>query len=128
MSRAIHEAIQSRLTAISGTRDDFLFSEYSQASDVKAHGEMLDLIKMSKGYFTFGTFRPVISQTFEDDLDIVSEHLKRAGIMSLVVVDLTREDVKVAVVNVIIPGLEGPRLSFYTPGKCSERYKRNLGL
>ena len=126
LSRAIHEAIQSRLTAISGSRDDFLFSEYSRASHPDDHAQMLAVATATLCRRGFGCLRPPLADHFEGDLATVMACLRQAGIDQLVVVDLRREDVGIPVVKVVIPGLEGPPLASYTPGTRARRYERNL--
>lgn len=126
LSRAIHEAIQSRLTAISGSRDDFLFAEYRRASDPDDHAHVLATIRGTSCTRLFGQVRPPLAATFEDDLGTVMASLARCGVRSLNAVDLTRPEIGIPVVKVVIAGLEGPRLQSYTPGLRARRYERNL--
>jgi YcaO-like protein with predicted kinase domain len=126
LSRAIHEAIQSRLTAISGSRDDFLFSEYSRASNADDHAHMLAVANGTPCSRQFGHVRPPLADYFEADLATIMTRLQQVGVEQLVAVDLGRDDVGIPVVKVVIPGLEGPRLSAYTPGARARRYQRNL--
>ena len=49
-------------------------------------------------------------------------NLRQAGIEQVAVVDLTREEFKIPVVRVIIPGLEAPHDDdTYVPGARAER-------
>lgn len=126
LSRAIHEAIQSRLTAISGSRDDFRFAEYSRASNPDDHAHMLAVITGTPGARTFGAVRPPLASDFEGDLATIMAGLRHAGISSLIAVDLSRPEIGIPVVKVLVPGLEGPPLQSYKSGPRARRYKRNL--
>ena len=126
LSRAVHEAIQSRLTAISGSRDDFRFSEYSRASNPDDHAHLLAVITGTPGARPFGAIRPPLAHDFEGDLATVMSRLRHAGIDSMIVVDLSRPEIGIPVVKVVVPGLEGPPIQSYSPGPRARRYKRNL--
>jgi len=126
LSRAIHEAIQSRLTAISGSRDDFRFAEYSRASNPDDHAHMLALITGTPAALAFGAIRPPLASDFEGDLATLMARLRGAGIACLAVVDLSRPEIGIPVVKVVVPGLEGPPLQSCIPGPRARRYERNL--
>jgi YcaO-like protein with predicted kinase domain len=126
LSRAIHEAIQSRLTAISGSRDDFLHSEYSRSSNPDDHAHMHAMITGKPCTRQFAAIRPPLADNFEADLATIMDKLRQAGIDSIVAVDLSRIDVGIPVVKMVIPGLEGPRLQAYSMGTRARRYQRNI--
>ena len=69
---------------------------------------------------------PLDTKTFEDDVAILLERLRAIGIASVVVVDLSREEVGIPVVKVIVPGLEGhSHGASYRPGaRAQARAKR----
>jgi YcaO-like protein with predicted kinase domain len=46
------------------------------------------------------------SNDFLDDINLVTERLRAAGLDRIIAVDLTREPIGVPVVRVIVPGLE----------------------
>lgn len=117
LSRALTEAVQSRLTHIAGSRDD-MFSYETQANpdDVRATAE---LAQRSAGR----AFKAVdlSTQTFEDDLAELASALARIGSEEIAVVDLTRPEVGIPVVKVIVPGLEtNPEDPSYVPGGRAE--------
>jgi len=116
--RALTEAVQSRLTYISGSRDDLFRYEYATAPDPEAaalHAEMF-----AQPGVALRKFRDVPNfdtETFDDDLAILLAHLRAVGIDSVITVDLTRPEFGIAVVRVVIPGLEGPDAEpVYVPG------------
>lgn len=100
LSRALCEAAQERLTLISGARDDLRQRFYD---DIGAQGvfEIEDGIRFSSG-------PSKDFATCEEDVAWELEQLSRVGIRQAVMVDLTMGLVPgVAVVRVVIPGLEG---------------------
>jgi ribosomal protein S12 methylthiotransferase accessory factor YcaO len=46
--------------------------------------------------------------TFDDDIAFISNRLANVGLSSILRVDLSRPDVGISVVRVIVPGLEAP--------------------
>lgn len=120
MLRAITEAVQGRVVYVAGSRDDlFDHARYSvnrssphpfafSAADV----EWRD----ASGYVSEAT------DTFEDDLAIVLERLQRAGLPRAIVVDLSKAELGIPVVRVIVPGLEGYAFPYYRPGRRAEQF------
>ena len=49
---------------------------------------------------------PVLTPMTSDDLQVVRKQLNSRGFKSTVIVDLTRKDLGIPVVRVIVPGLE----------------------
>jgi ribosomal protein S12 methylthiotransferase accessory factor len=56
----------------------------------------------------FAAVPAFVSDNIDQDVAWELETLRSAGIREVVVVDLTREEFGIAVVRVIVPGLEGP--------------------
>ena len=48
------------------------------------------------------------SETFEDDAAWMLDRLTAVGIKQAIVVDLTRPEIGLPVVRVVVPGLDGP--------------------
>ncbi len=98
---AIGEALQSRLTTISGARDDFQPAVYRQriASDILIYPRCRPE----------GAKPRVAPPKIEirDALDMLLGRLKAASVDSVIVVPL-QEDADYAVAKVIVPGLEHP--------------------
>jgi ribosomal protein S12 methylthiotransferase accessory factor len=64
------------------------------------------------------------SGTCAEDLAWLLERLREIGIAEVVEVDLTREEFGIAVVRVVIPGLEGPDdHDRYAPGPRVRRLR-----
>ncbi|MET0132683.1 MAG: YcaO-like family protein [Kibdelosporangium sp.] len=102
--RAVTEAIQSRLTTIAGSRDDMF--EYETRANPDDLRVMMDSVAGSPGQREFPDGPSRTTDTFEGDLEVLLGSLRAIGIENAVVVDLTRPDVGIPVVKVVVPGLE----------------------
>jgi ribosomal protein S12 methylthiotransferase accessory factor len=111
--RAITEAVQSRLTHIAGSRDDmFHYDTQANPDDV---GGTSRLLKRDSVPFTYSDFS---TDSFEDDIEVILQTLQAVGVGSVIVVDLTRAEVGIPVVKIIVPGLEAnPDSADYVPGE-----------
>jgi len=101
--RALTEAAQGRLAAISGGRDEptrwDVQPEPGQQPEPDLAGEPVR---------DFASVPAFASDSFDADVSWELGQLRAAGLSEAVVVDLTREEFGLPVVRVIIPGLEGP--------------------
>ncbi len=105
--RALTEVAQSRATQIHGTREDTTRAVFMR----KAGYERMK--RINKHWFGDYTEKIDLSQmknkstsSFKDDLEISMEELKKTGIEEVFYVDLTRSEIDIPVVRVVIPGLE----------------------
>lgn len=99
--RALTEAVQSRLTAIAGSRDDIWREEYEGFQE-RHPAPLLPPPDPLRPY-------PGVSreaETFEEDVAWELDRLRDAGIDRVIVVDLTMPQLGLPVVRVVIPGLE----------------------
>ena len=116
LARALTEAAQSRVTYISGARDDAGRSAYLDRRD---EGTKAD----ARRYFeqpmqrAFGDVAGHLADDVDADLQWLLERLDAAGVRQVVEVDLSSPKLPVSVVRVVIPGLEGVcTMPSYTPG------------
>lgn len=115
LMRAVSEAVQSRATVISGSRDDTYYRDYSVFLSE-------DTMRQSAAGVEAVATRPfdrasLATDSFEGDVAVLLENVRRAGIASVVVCDLTDPAIGIPVVKVIAPGLEGLRERLdYQPG------------
>lgn len=105
--KALLEVAQSRLTQIHGAREDTMYAEHSRKlgyermkrinkmwlSDAGPEVKLSDLPRLD-------------TDDIFDDLQVVRSRLNSRGLKNTVVVDLTRKDLGIPVVRVIVPGLE----------------------
>jgi ribosomal protein S12 methylthiotransferase accessory factor len=114
--RALCEAAQSRLTRIAGSRDDLVPSHYRDHNHaLVAQSSKAISVKRSEG---------IHKDTIEEDLAWVEEKLAACGMGERLVINLTRDDMKLPVVKIIVPGLEAPPEIRCKPGKRAMRYRR----
>ena len=103
--KAITEAIQSRLTYISGSRDDLLRSKYIR---LQAQANEKNIQSMLSGIQPSGNFADLPSletNCMKDDILTQLSLLKEKEFDQVVVVDMSQSQLGISVVRVIIPGL-----------------------
>ncbi len=108
LSRALTEAAQSRLSFISGVRDDMSRKDYEQFLSLteykKWHKNITEGDAESKD---FQEIKSLDTGVTEEDLKLLLQKLTDVGITEAVSVDLTKAEFNIAVTKVIVPGLEG---------------------
>lgn len=100
--RAITEAAQSRLTAISGARDDFLPDLYRAPLRPDVH-----VFRLAEP----GSWRPTLGRRDGNpaaDLDLMLARLKERGVRSVVATPLGGEDMGFSVAKTVVADLEDP--------------------
>jgi ribosomal protein S12 methylthiotransferase accessory factor len=106
LARALSEAVQTRLTVISGSRDDLLPSQYRRAASFDSLERKWRLASSEAAAVSARAHTSRATDSFEGDVAQLLAALRTIGIEQAVVVDLTREDIGVPVVKVIVPGLD----------------------
>jgi ribosomal protein S12 methylthiotransferase accessory factor len=104
--RALTEAAQGRMTMITGSRDDLRQTSYAEAQDLDFLGRMERRMRASGPERSFNAVPTWNGETFEDDIAWELQRLQAAGMKQVAVVDLTKREFGIAVVRVVIPGLE----------------------
>lgn len=104
--RALTEAAQSRLTLISGSRDDADRNVFERARNPDNVARFVERIETRKAERRFGDIATAEHDTFEDDLGFLLGRLRARAIEQAIAVDLGKPELGVAVVRVVIPGLE----------------------
>jgi YcaO-like protein with predicted kinase domain len=108
LSRALTEAAQCRLTYIAGARDDADRSFFERARDPERIASMRQRIAAEPvSARRFSEVPSAMHQTIDEDLRWELSCLERSGMPRVVAVDLARAEFGLAVVRVIVPGLEG---------------------
>jgi ribosomal protein S12 methylthiotransferase accessory factor len=115
--RALTEAAQARLTVIAGSRDDISLATYRRGQDRAVLAEAASLLSAGRGERRFGDVVTHSAETLHDDVSWELGRLRAAAIEQVAVVDLTLPELGIAVVRVVIPGLEGMHdAPGFTPG------------
>jgi ribosomal protein S12 methylthiotransferase accessory factor len=104
--RAITEVAQSRATQIHGARED---TDEMQRTRIIGYDRMK---RINKRWFAtdetipFSDIYHFDSDDFSNDISYTIEELAQAGLNQVLVADLTRAELNIPVVRVIVPGLE----------------------
>ncbi|RKH15425.1 hypothetical protein D7V97_00065 [Corallococcus sp. CA053C] len=115
--RALTEAAQSRLTLITGARDDVRFGMGSLEEDLEAARRCLATQGAVPARRSFLQAPDHASDTFDEDVSWEVEQLRARGLTQVIAVDLTRHELGIPVVRVVIPGLEPLHdIPGYVPG------------
>jgi YcaO-like protein with predicted kinase domain len=105
--RALTEAVQVRVAVISAVRDEPGHLERHDDADPEIVREQQAELT-AEATRDFASAPAFVSDSIDQDVSWELDGLRSAGISEVVAVDLTREEFGIAVVRVIIPGLEGP--------------------
>lgn len=120
--RALTEAAQTRMTYVSGARDDVTPEEFTSEAIARKCMIARALIGESSPKRNFDAAPRYGSDDFADDLNWLMGQLARVGCRQVLRCDLTRDDIGLAVVRVVIPGLEAPHDDEgYEPGLRARR-------
>ncbi|WP_170423499.1 YcaO-like family protein [Ruegeria arenilitoris] len=122
--RAVTEAAQTRLTYISGARDDLDPVEFTDKAQTERGRYVRELIDQAEPTDRFQDCPTYSTQSFDEDLALLLSKLNDIGLQQVVIVDLSRDEYDLAVVRAIIPGLEAPHDdSDYVPGSRALRIR-----
>ena len=108
--RAITELSQTRAVNIHGARDDLKKIQYRDNDEI--YKRKWQFITSSSSYtnnnknIAFSEIKTYIKKDILDDIKLILNKLKKAGLKRAIVVDLTNPNVGIPVVRIIVPGLE----------------------
>ena len=116
--RAVTEAAQVRLTYVAGAREDLRAAEYGEAGRRAADRAIAAMMAADDGPArALGTVPHAPSATLDADLGHLLERLDAVGVRQVAAIDLTRPEIGLDVVRVVVPGLEPPHDDEgYVPG------------
>ncbi len=105
--RALTEVAQSRATQIHGTREDTIRAVfmrkagYERMKRINNHwfGESKKSVELHK-------IKNMAGKSFKEDIDTSKKLLGNCGFKDIMYVDLTRPEINIPVVRVLIPGME----------------------
>lgn len=107
MAKAILEAIQSRLTAIQGAREDLVGEKYKENLDyAEAVAAMPHWFKPGKVSRLAADYPDVRFRNDAGALRFLLSRLKKAGFDRVIAVDLSRKGMRSKVMRAVVPGLK----------------------
>jgi YcaO-like protein with predicted kinase domain len=125
--RALTEAAQARVTAISGARDDIGPDLYGLSEDPCLLESWRNSLSSTEGKFQFLQVPNASLETTEDELAHVLSCLSSAGFADVVMVDLSPTPSELCVVvRIVVPGLEGPLQHHYVPGPRGRAHVKKI--
>jgi putative methanogenesis marker protein 1 len=105
--RALTEVAQSRATQIHGTREDTIRAVFMR----KAGYERMKRINRhwfseSEKSIDLNDIKDISGKSFKEDIETSKNIITKCGFNDIIYVDLTRPEIKIPVVRVLIPGME----------------------
>ncbi|MEZ4298673.1 MAG: YcaO-like family protein [Polyangiaceae bacterium] len=120
--RALTEAAQSRLTIITGARDDVRAQGNGPEEDLGAARRFHAEHGADPTERSFQDAPSFLGETIDEDVAWVIERLRAVGLHQIVAVDLTRAELSIPVMRVVVPGLETLHdTPGYVPGARAKR-------
>ncbi|GJL83784.1 MAG: hypothetical protein DHS20C01_34180 [marine bacterium B5-7] len=107
LARALTEAAQARTTFIAGSRDDIGAFLYRPEQRKRRQNICTSLLKRHQPLRRFDAIATYSDDNVSVDLNRTLENLRNIGIRQVLAVDLSLPAYNVAVVKIVIPGLEG---------------------
>jgi len=106
--RAICEAAQVRLTLIAGSRDDLTEADYDHFFDKSLLSYFQKQFQNvnRNGWQTPNELSP---RSLDDQIACCRDRLSAQGHSRIVLLDLTRKDVGISVVKLVVPGMRAPQ-------------------
>jgi thioglycine synthase len=111
LARAITEVSQTRAGNIQGARDDLKKIRYKENDEIyKRKWQFMhassSLTSKNNKTIKFSEIKTYIKKDILDDISLILNRLRKAGLTRAIIVDLTIPDVEIPVVRAIVPGLE----------------------
>lgn len=132
LSRAITEAVQSRLTHIAGSRDDCGWKRYREKINVSLPDVAKwasDMSNEPEAYDYAHVLEAKTSKTATEMLAVIVSALHRAGLENIYYVDHTQAEYGIPVCHVFVEHIEHNALrDQYTPGQRMIRYLKEEGI
>jgi ribosomal protein S12 methylthiotransferase accessory factor len=104
--RALTEVAQSRLTQIHGAREDTTIADLRKKMGYERAKRINGYWYRDNGTVEYATIPSSDTDDFLQDINNIIAALKKQGLDRVIVVDLTREEIGIPVVRVLVPGLE----------------------
>lgn len=116
--RTILEAAQVRTTYIIGSREDIEPGDYDPATLRRRHAEARAFMGHRAGARHFQSLASGRFESAQSEVEWLLDRLRSIGLKQAIAVDLTRPEIGIPVVRMIVPGLEGSdhHPANYAPG------------
>jgi ribosomal protein S12 methylthiotransferase accessory factor YcaO len=132
--RAITEASQTRAVNIQGARDDLKKIQYAENDEIyRRKWPFMSIIPQQANkkldHEAMINFSQILSNSnidLLDDINLILSRLKKAGLKSVIVVDLTSLNTGIPVVRAIVPGLETFEVTNSVMGQRAREYFSRL--
>ncbi len=125
--RALTEVAQSRLTQIHGAREDTTVAQVRKRLGYDRTKRMNAYWFRDNGEIDYHTIPSCDSDDFVTDIQRMIDALKKRGLDRVIVIDLTRDEIGIPVVRVVVPGLESFAMDSERRGE-RVRYAQDHGL
>jgi thioglycine synthase len=117
--RAITEVAQTRVANIHGARDDLRKINYGENNSTDKHAwQFMSSTKTIK----FSDIKTFVNEDILDDIRLILERLKKVGLTTAIIINLTIEQLGIPVVRSIVPGLETFKITKSMIGARARRY------
>ncbi|HEY4168283.1 MAG TPA: YcaO-like family protein [Reyranella sp.] len=113
LTRALTEAAQTRVTFIQGGREDLAEMAPNRGASSAAE------LQTAERTIAFGEIRSHEHPSINEDVEFMLERLRRSGFGQVIVVDLTKAEIGIPVVRVIVPRAETWSFFFMHTGRAS---------
>jgi ribosomal protein S12 methylthiotransferase accessory factor len=135
LMRAISESSQTRAVNIQGARDDLKKIQYKEDDEIyKRKWQFIPSSSLNKTNISsikeFSEVKTYPNNDILDDIKLILNRLKKAGLKRAIVIDLTNPKLKIPVVRVIVPGLETfevAKLFMASESFIGKRARRHFG-
>ena len=118
--RALPEVAQSRLTQIHGAREDTTIADLRKKMGYERAKRINGYWYKDNGTLDYSNIPSSDTDDFIKDINNIIAALAKKGLDRVIVTDLTREEIGIPVVRVIVPGLE---VFAMDPERWGERVK-----
>ena len=121
--RAITEVSQTRAANIQGARDDLNKVRYRENDEIYKRkwqfmpASLSPFHQESVKNVEFSKIKTYTNKYILDDIRLILNSLKQAGLKRAIIVDLTNPSIGIPVVRAIVPGLETFEVAKYTDGE-----------
>jgi ribosomal protein S12 methylthiotransferase accessory factor YcaO len=104
--RAITEVSQTRAANIQGARDDLRKIHYNENDEIYKRKWQFTPCEGKLKALKFSEINSYSNEDILDDIKLILDHLRRAGLKRAIMINLTSPKVRIPVVRIIVPGLE----------------------